>query len=151
VIAVAPPHVEPIDVVMARVHRACLTVARLPGDGPRGFFSTWPAYRQSWWDWGNEESRLSDADIARRLLRPPPFVPTAQEIDDCLPALDLLRCVSRPMRIVVSAYAVQEWYALKGGWRAIGRAAGVSHTTARRLHWQATCIAVERAAAPSKF
>ena len=140
------PSAADLDAITDRIHTACLTIACLPGDGPRTTFSTWPAYRHDWWDWGNEASRLSDEDIARRLLKPPRFTPTPRQVDDALPALALLDGVDRTTRLVVAARAAQLWYDLDGGWRAIGRAAGTSHEAARRKHWQATVLAWSRAA-----
>lgn len=142
--ALAAHSTDALDAVTQRLHDACLTVACLPPDGPRGFFSTWPAYRLEWWDEGNEASKLSDADIARRLLKPPRFTPTPRQVDDCLPALALLDGVTRTERRVVAARAVQLWNDLDGGWRAVGRACGVSHTAARRLHWSAMLLALAR-------
>jgi hypothetical protein len=138
---------ESADLIAAmtdRIHTACLTVASLPGDGPRTAYTAWPAYRHDWWDWGNEASRLSDNDIARRLLAPPRFTPTPKQVDDCLPALRLLDGVDRTTRLVVSTRAVQLWYAPHRGWRDIGRAAGCSHESARRKHWAAMVSALSR-------
>lgn len=142
--ALAAPDAATVEAVETRLHAACLTVACLPPDGPRGFYSTWPAYRLEWWDAGNEASQLSDADIARRLLTPPRFSPSPRQVDDCLPTLALLDGVTRLERRVVASRAVQLWNDLDGGWRAVGRACGVSHTSARRMHWGAVLLALAR-------
>lgn len=144
----AAPNAKQIEAVTDRIHAACLTVCVLPSDGPRGFFSTWPAYRLDWWDEGNEASKLSDSDIARRLLKPPRFVASPKQIDDCLPALRLLDGLSRTERRVIASRASQLWNDADGGWRAVGRTAGVSHTTARRLHWGAMVLALARSVSP---
>lgn len=142
---------EALGAVIERVHIAALTVAALLGDGPRGFFSTWPAYRHTWWDEGNEISKRSDADIARRLIAPPRFFPTPRQIDDCLPTLALLDGFApstgdsaAKARRIISKRAHQAWYGENGGWRAIGADCGVSHTAARKIHWSAMVYALER-------
>lgn len=117
--------------LIERLHTACLTVQCLPNDGPKGTYTLWPRYRHTWWDEGNENSKLSAADITRRLIAPPKFYADAKQIDDCLPALALLDGVPSLWRRIVSARAHQLWYDAPGGWRAIGADCGVSHKTAR--------------------
>ncbi|HWA22311.1 MAG TPA: hypothetical protein VG735_07955 [Caulobacterales bacterium] len=124
-----------------RMHAACLTVNCLPGDGPKGFFSTWPAYRHTWWDWGNEVSMRSDADIARRLLTPPDFTPTPRQVTECLPLLALLNGVERETRMIIAMRAKQEWWMASGlpafgGWRAIASVVGKSDWTCRNYHYE---------------
>lgn len=132
--------------IISRLHTACLTIQALPGDGPKGPYTLWPLYRHTWWDEGNEASKLSAADITRRLIAPPQFYPTAKQIDDCLPALALLDGVEPIQRRVVSARAHQLWYDIPGGWRAIAADCGVSnHVKAQRLYLRAISHAVERA------
>jgi hypothetical protein len=146
-----------LEAVMERLHRACLTMACLPADGPRGFYSTWPRYKLTWWDPGNEDSKLSAADITRRFIAPPHFTPTPKEVDDCLPALALLDGLGWLHRRVLRLRAHQLWYGehagadeeyahWRGGWRMIGAECGVSHEMARRLHWQCVVKAFERSA-----
>jgi hypothetical protein len=144
------PRVEALNAIMERVHIAALTIEAHPGDGPKGFFTTWPAYRHIWWDEGNELSKRSDADIARRFLAPPRFYPTARQIDDCLPALALLDgfapssgASAGQARRIINRRAHQLWYGEHGGWLAIGADCGVSHTTARKIHWSAMVYALD--------
>jgi hypothetical protein len=126
-----------------RIHAACLTVRTLPADGPRGFYSTWPLYRHTWWDEGNEVSRLTAADITARFISPPRFYPTPKQIDDCLPALSLLDGLPRFARVVVSMRAHQKWYDLDGGWRSVGEKLNCAHKTARIAHDRAISHAFE--------
>ena len=143
-----------------RIHRACLTVLTLPPAGPRGTYSLWPAYRHSWWDEGNEVSKLTAADITRRFIAAPRFVPTAREIDDCLPTLALMNGTPKRWKAVVRWRAVQLWYGkhisaddedfahLRGGWRGIARLTRCSHTTAQNNHRDAMLYAWGRALDP---
>lgn len=144
-----------IEALTARLHRACLTVAALPADGPKGFYSLWPRYKLTWWDAEDFGSHRTDAAVTRRLIAPPRFAPTPKEIDDCLPALQLLEGLPRLHRRVLMLRAHQLWYGehaaadeeyahWRGGWRMIGRACGVSHEKARRAHWEAIRHAYER-------
>lgn len=144
-----------IEAIMERLHVAALTAACLPADGPRGFYSTWPRYKHTWWDEGNEVSKLSAADITRRLIAPPRFYPTPRQIDDCLPALALLDGLTSNHHRCVRLRAHQLWYGeharadedfahWRGGWRMIGAELGVSHTWAKRLHWESVVKAFER-------
>lgn len=142
--------------IIDRIHTACLTVTTLPPDGPKGPYSLWPSYRHSWWDEGNEISKLSAADITRRLISPPEFVATPRQIDDCLPALALLDGEEALTRRVVALRALQLWYGkhaaadderwahLRGGWRGIGDLVGLAHKNARRRHREAMLRALDR-------
>jgi len=123
---------------MERLHTACLTMNVLSGDGPKGFPSgtsmsrkSWAEFQREWWDAGNEASQLSGADIARRLIAAPPFAATPKQVDDALPALELLKGLSRDHYRVLRLRAHQEWYGehayadeptafWRGGWRLIG-------------------------------
>lgn len=146
-----------------RVHRAALTVATLPPAGPKGLYTLWPAYRLDWWDEGNEVSKLTSADITRRLISPPQFIPTPREIDDCLPALSLLNGVGKLPRRIIRSRAIQIWYGehvaadderyahLRGGWRAVGAMSRCSHTTARKIHYAAMCYALNRQVSGADF
>jgi len=136
--------VDALSDVESRLHTACLTDAVQKGDGPRGFFSTWPAYRHTWWDSGNELSKLTEADIARRLISAPRFVPTGRQIDECLPTLALMDGIPSAERDVVYLRAHQLWYGFRGGWRRIGRDLGVSHSVAISRHYNITLYAFER-------
>lgn len=139
-----------------RIHYACLTIASDVAPAPRGYFSTWPAYRLDWYDLEIMGSTRSDEAITRGLISAPKFVPTAKQIDDALPALALLDGISKRHRKVVRLRALQLWYGMhidaddedfaqwRGGWRGIGKLAGVSHTTARAFHAQAMSYAFER-------
>ncbi len=145
-----------LGAMMERLHTACLTMAVLSGDGPKGYPSggsmsrmSWASMQREWWDAGNEASMLSASDIARRLIAPPNFYPTPKQVDDALPALELLKGVRWLPRFVLRLRAHQQWYGQhayadepfafwRGGWRMIGDCAGVSHERARTLHWQ--CI-----------
>jgi hypothetical protein len=138
------PSGDELEAMAQRIRSACLTLRSLPGDGPRGYFNAWPVYRAEWWDAGAEISKRSDADIARRFLAIPRFKATAAQIDDCLPALRLLDGVTAAEREVLTMEAVASWYSLAGGWRRIGRACGMSHTHARRLHWACIVLAYSR-------
>ncbi len=142
------------DAMQHRLHRACLTIACLPGDGPKGFFSTWPRYKLDWFDAEEWGSHRTDAAVTARLISPPRFAPTPAEVDDCLPALSLLdaeptspRMATRFKlgRTVLMLRAMQLWYGehagaderyahWRGGWRMIGEALGASHVTARAIH-----------------
>lgn len=147
-----------LEAVTERLHTACLTMAVLDGDGPRGYYSTWPRYKLTWWDPGNEDSKLSAADITRRLIAPPGFSPTPKQVDDALPALMLIEGLTRKHHLTLRLRAHQLWYGehaaadepyafWRGGWRMIGVCCGVSHEKARRLHWQCVVKAFERSAA----
>lgn len=138
-----------------RLHAAALTVECLPADGPKGTYSLWPRYRLTWWDPGNEDSKLSGEDITRRLIAPPRFMPTARQIDDCLPALALMEGATKDQWRVVSMRAHQLWYGIhaaadedfahwRGGWRRIGQCIGISHEKARGLHSDAIRQALEK-------
>lgn len=129
--------------VINRLHAACLTVQCLSDDGPRPPYTLWPAYRHTWWDEGNENSKLSAADITRRLISAPRFFPSGKQIDDCLPALALLDGGRPIWRRIVSARAHQLWYDLEGGWRAIGADCGLSHTKARMGYLRAISHALD--------
>lgn len=129
--------------VINRLHTACLTVQCLPDDGPRGVYTLWPAYRHTWWDEGNEASKLSAADITRRLISAPRFCPTARQIDECLPTLALLDGGRPIWRRILSARAHQLWYDIPGGWRAIGADCGINHVKAQREHLRAISHALE--------
>jgi len=147
--------------MMERLHDACLTMAVLSGDGPKGFPSGtsmsrlgWAEFQREWWDAGNEASMLSAADIARRLIAPPSFYPTPKQVDDALPALELLKGLNWQPRLVLRLRAHQEWYGRhayadeelafwRGGWRMIGQCIGSSHEKARTLHWQCVRTAFE--------
>lgn len=133
-----------LQAVTHRVHRAVLTMAALPSDGPRGFFSSWPAYRHSWWDAGNEASQLCGRDISRRLIRAPVFSPTPAEVDDALPALALLDGIETLNRRIVAARAFQQWYALHGGWRSLCDHFGLSREKLRKLHAASMLYALNR-------
>lgn len=126
-----------------RLHTACLTIQSLPGDGPKGTYTLWPSYRHTWWDEGNENSKLSAADITRRLIRAPRFYATAKQIDACLPTLALLDGCDPSWRRIVSARAHQLWYDAPGGWRAIGADCGCSHKTARINYLKAISYAFD--------
>lgn len=150
-----------LGALIDRLHTACLTESRMRSDGPQGLPSRWSAARLEWakkhWEWmdhGNEASMLSDADIARRMVAPPDFYPTPQQVDDWLPTMDLLRGVRWTARYVLRLRAHQLWYGWhaaadeayahwRGGWRAIGEMAGVSHERARQAHWEAVVSAYE--------
>lgn len=139
-----------------RIHTACLTVGTLPPGGPRGFFSTWPAYKLDWYDAEEFGFQRTDESITKRLIQPPRFFATPKQIDDCLPALALLNGVTPLERRCVRYRATQLWYGehvdasdeafahLRGGWRAIGRLARCSHTTARNSHKSAMLYALRR-------
>lgn len=155
-----------LDAMMTRLHDACLTMAVLAGDGPKGFPSGtsmsrlgWAEMRREWWDAGNEASMLSPADIARRLIAPPNFYPTPKQVDDALPALELLHGLTWKPRFVLRLRAHQLWYGehayadeefafWRGGWRMIGDMCGFSHEKARTLHWQ--CVTTAFVASVSK-
>lgn len=133
------------DAMQHRLHRACLTIACLPGDGPKAFFSTWPRYKLDWYDAEEWGSQRTDAAVTARLIAPPAFTPTPAEIDDCLPALALLDGAPKLHRQVLMLRAHQDWFGThakaderyahwRGGWRAIGEALGVSHWLARAIH-----------------
>lgn len=154
---------DELSAMMERLHAACLTMAVLSGDGPKGFPSgtsmsrlSWAEMQREWWDAGNEASMLSPTDITRRLIAPPNFYPTPKQVDDALPALELLKGLSRKHYFVLRLRAHQEWYGhhaaadepmafWRGGWRMIGQCAGVSHEKARTLHWQCVRTAFEKA------
>jgi hypothetical protein len=150
------------EAMQARLHRACLTIAALPSDGPKGFFSTWPRYKLDWWDAEDWGSQRTDRAVTQRLISPPRFSPTPAEVDDCLPALSLLDAEpSSPRqarkfalyRRVLALRAHQLWYGehagaderyahWRGGWRMIGETCGVSHITARHAHREAVNRAI---------
>ncbi len=143
-----------LDAMMARLHTACLTMAVLSGDGPKGYPSatslsrlSWANMQRDWWDAGNEASMLSAADISRRLIAPPNFYPTPKQVDDALPALLLLQGLSGMHLRVLRLRAHQLWYGehayadepmafWRGGWRMIGEVCGISYEKARTMHWR---------------
>lgn len=139
-----------------RLHTAALTAACLPADGPKGPYTLWPRYKLTWWDPGNEDSKLSGADITRRLIAPPRFVPSPKEVDACLPTLALLEGLSPLHHKAIRLRAHQLWYGehvaaddpdyahWRGGWRAIGKMCGVSYETARSYHMDAVSHAFEK-------
>lgn len=151
------------EAMQARLHRACLTIAALPGDGPKGMFSTWPRYKLEWFDAEDWGSHRTDASVTARLIAPPRFYPTPAEIDDCLPALMLLdrepatgrqTRAFRLGRTTLMLRAHQLWYGeyakaderfayLQGGWRMIGEAFNVSHITAKAAHDKAIRHAID--------
>lgn len=122
-----------------RIHAACLTVSSFRGDGPVGLFSTWPAYRHTWWDHGAHF--FSDEEITAALLTVPRFSPTPTQIDDCLPMLDLLTGISWYERALIVTRASMEYRQARGGWRAIGAMYGTSHRAARKTHYDAMLLA----------
>lgn len=150
-----------LDAMLERLHAACLTMAVLSGDGPKGYPSGgsmsrmgWAEMRREWWDAGNEASMISPADITRRLIAPPNFFPTPKQVDDALPALELLHGLTRKHHFVLRLRAHQLWYGehayadepmafWRGGWRMIGQCAGISHEKARTMHWQCVRTAFE--------
>jgi hypothetical protein len=130
--------------IINRLHAAALTIQALPGDGPKGPYTLWPAYRHTWWDEGNEASKLSAADITRRLIEAPRFYPTPKQIDDCLPTLALLDGGEPIWRRIVSARAHQLWYDEPGGWRGIAAACNVNNPVkALRLYSRAISYALK--------
>lgn len=133
-----------LEAMTARLWAASLTIRMQPDGAPRGAFNAWPVYRAEWWDAGAEISKRSDADIARRFLALPRFTPTPAQVSDCLDALALLDGVTALEREIMTAAAVFDWYQLRGGWRRIGRQCGISHTSARRLHWGCIVLAYTR-------
>lgn len=146
------------DAMQHRLHRACLTIACLPDDGPKGYFSTWPRYKLEWWDAEEWGSNRTDSAVTARLISPPRFAPTGAEVDDCLPALSLLDGLPGLYRRVLMLRAHQLWYGLhagpdeahaiwRGGWRMIGETCGISHWRARAIHRKTVraAIAVKRA------
>lgn len=146
--------------MMERLHTAALTVACLPSDGPKGFFSTWPRYKLDWWDAEDWGSQRTDQAVTARLIAPPRFAPTPQQVDDCLPALALLDGLQPLHRRVIRLRAHQLWYGehaaadedyahWRGGWRMIGKACGVSHERARGAHRDAVLHAFARSTARS--
>lgn len=122
----------------ARLHRAVLVMSMQPSDAPGGGFSLWPAYAGEWWDEGFEGSKLSDADLVRRIEAWGDAVPRPEpgEVDEADATLALLQGADRRAWRVMIARA---WQAHRGrtSWRAIGRRVGVSHTMAARLHEEA--------------
>lgn len=149
--------VEQKAALMDRIHTACLTVSTFDRAGPRGFFSTWPAYKLDWYDIEEFGAVRMPEAVVKRLIAPPRFYPTAKQIDDALPALQLLDGgADRRQRKIIRLRAFQLWYGehvdaddeefahWRGGWRAIGALAGCSHTSARTLHAQAMSYAFER-------
>lgn len=146
------------EAMQHRLHRACLTIACLPGDGPKSFFSTWPRYKLDWWDAEEWGSHRTDGAVTARLISPPRFTPTPAEVDDCLPALSLLNEAPRLGRIVLMLRAHQDWYGTharaderyahwRGGWRMIGESCGISDNTARHAHRDAIRGAIKTARA----
>lgn len=128
--------------VIDRVHTATLTVSSFRGDGPAGMFSTWPAYRHTWWEHGAHF--FSDAEITAALVTVPRFTPTPSQIDDCLPMLNLLQGISWYERALVVARASLEYRQSNGGWRALGAMFGTSHRAARQNHYNAMLLAYFR-------
>lgn len=120
--------------LMDRLHTACLTVACLPADGPKGLYSLWPRYKLVWWDAEEHGAYRTDAAITAGLIAPPPFTPTPAQVDDCLPALALLDGLPSLNRRILSMRAHQLW-AGRESWRRIARHVGLSHPQkALRIH-----------------
>lgn len=139
-----------------RLHTACLTIACLPEDGPRAFYSTWPRYRLEWYDAEELGSARTDEAVTKGLIAPPAFTPTPRQVDDCLPALSLLDGLSHVHHRIVMLRAHQLWYGQhaapddedhahwRGGWRAIAQKCRMNHMKAQRLHARAVSHAFER-------
>lgn len=138
------PSGDELETMLGRLRAAALTIRMQPDGAPRGTFNAWPVYRAEWWDAGAEISKRSDADISRRFLALPRFAPTPSQVSDCLDALKLLDGVTPLERELITLEAVFSWYQLRGGWRRIGRQCGMSHTSARRLHWGCVVLAYTR-------
>lgn len=148
--------VERLVAIERRIRIACLTVSSWQATKPRGFFSTWPAYALEHFDAEIEGSQRSDEAITRGLVRAAKFFPTAKQIDDALPALELLNGLDKRTLRIVRLRALQSWYGThieadddefahwRGGWRGIGRLAGCSHTLAQRKYERAMTYALER-------
>lgn len=133
-LAVADPGAA-LGYMAARLHRAVLVMSTQPADRPRAAFSTWPSYAGEWWDDGFEGSKLSDADIVRRIERWGAALthPEPGEVDEADRTLALLQGLDpRAWRVVIA----RAWQEHKGraSWRVIGQRVGVSHTLAARLH-----------------
>lgn len=145
-----------------RLHTACLTVASDVAPAPRGYFSTWPAYRLDFYDLEILGSTRSDESVTAGLIRAPRFYPTAKQIDDALPALALLEGSTKKQKTAVRLRALQGWYGKhieadddefamwRGGWRGIAKLMRTTHTTAQAFHAQAISYAFERLLDPTR-
>lgn len=143
-LAVADP-ARALAFVELRLHRAALVMSTQPADLPGAGFSLWPAYAGEWWDDGFEGSKLSDADVVRRIEQWGDEVPRPEpgEVDEADRTLALLQGIEpRAWRVVIS----RAWQEHRGrrSWRSIGRRVGVSHTMAARLHSDAVRHALGR-------
>lgn len=148
--------------LIERLHIACLTIASDTKPAPRGFFSTWPAYRLEFYDLEIMGSTRSDEAVTKGLISAPKFYPTAKQIDDALPALALLDGSEKRQKTAVRLRALQLWYGKhidadddefahwRGGWRGIGRLMRTSHTSAQAFHAQAISYAFERSLDPTR-
>lgn len=144
-----------------RLHTACLTIASDVAPAPRGYFSTWPAYRLDFYDWETMGDTRSDESVTRGLISAPRFFPNAKQIDDALPALRLLDGSPKRQKTALRLRALQGWYGKhiraddeefahwRGGWRGIGRLMRCTHTTAQTLHAQAVSYAFSRLLDPT--
>lgn len=123
-----------------RLHRASLVMAMQPGDDPSSGYSLMPEKQGEWWDDGYEGSKLSDADICRRIEAWGRLVPKAEpgEIDEADRTLALLAGMPNARRAyrIVAVRAWQEHHN-RESWRRAGRMLGISHELARRLHHDA--------------
>lgn len=131
--------------VELRLHRAALVMSTQPADLPGAGFSLWPEYAGEWWDDGFEGSKLSDADVVRRIEQWGDEVPRPEpgEVDEADRTLALLQGIEpRAWRVVIA----RAWQEHRGrrSWRGIGRRVGVSHTMAARLHADAVRHALAR-------
>jgi hypothetical protein len=140
-------HLRALAITESRLHRAMLIMSTQPPVTPGGSFSILPEYRGDWWDEGFEGSRLSDADICRRIEAWGRKVPAPEpgEIDQAERILDLLagHPSSRRFFRVIQVRAWQE-HNDRESWRRAGRMLGVSHVTAARLHLDAVQHALTR-------
>lgn len=147
---------SPFVAMKERLHRAMLTLRSMSsrGIGPAEVRIMWPETITEFGDVVSQEQgpenetgverskrkHLASQAALRRMAR---FVPTSRDVDDYIPALDLLRG-SREFHTafkILAIRAVLEWEAgaglTVGGWMFVAERVGGSHERARRLHREA--------------
>jgi hypothetical protein len=143
-----------LGVMFDRLHRAVLVMATQRGDGPGQSSSMWPAYMGEWWDDGWEGSKLSGADLARRIDAWGADVPKPKPGEIEQSELTLSYLASPPDKRMHQIIAIRAWQEHKGreSWRKAGKMLKppVSHEKARRLHEDAVQFALTAALKSAK-
>jgi hypothetical protein len=144
----AIPDEGAFDALEQRIHRAMLTLTRMSGDGPSSRTGFWPDYVVELAD--RIEREKEEAAPPRR------FRPTGTDVDDLLPALELLQGLRVEYFQLVRYKAVDD-FRLDGGatWVDLGDSFGRSDYWARESYRRAMLQAAKRAglvfSAPTEY